>query len=1313
MANENLTEIGLVFSEEGYDSLIDKIKKVGQGVEQLAKEDEARVQAAAKVAKATAALSEQIDRSIASYAGSKSAMIEYKAAQIGATEALEAQIAMLRELETHAALQKEAFASRQQDLKNEKGLLADNVKDELRYIKEREAAQAQAAKMARGLEADRIRDIQFAVAAENKAREDARVNYVRSIQSSFKEYQNSKAASAKLDQEVLARLKQTSLEAEKIAERQAISEINWAKKSRDEQIRIKQEIAAYRTAGISPGTISSTFGPGAVTGTVRPVEIPIDTAKFQRDTSLMRDSLFQLRSALATLGVSFGIAGLIQLSDSYTLVTGKILNATSSQSEFNFVLRDSMRIATNAQSDVGAIAQSYSRLINNTKELNTSQKLLSLTVEAASLALKVNGASVQESTSALQQLSQAFGKGKLDGDEFRTLMEAAPGLMRQVATSLGVPFGALKDLAKQGVITGEVLLKALGDQKYVEELRLQAREMLTISGAFRVFTNNLTMFIGQSSESSGVVRSLTTGLIWLSENLGIVSGLFATVVASKFAQWLADTTVRLYAQVAARQAALAATLATARADAIATGQAAALTAARVAELRAAAAATSGNAALAVSSNTLAAAQARATAASAAHAAALGVLTVAQRAASLSSGVAAGAMALLGGPIGAIVTLLGIGAVAWMNWGNSSKKAQEQAAEASAATTGEILQNLEKQNAKLRERIALANAGNITVAAQVSPEAEKLAGILAEMNELRAKGTSATVDEKLRFIDLQANYDNLNKRLRERVTLQEQADGIGRQSKAGEWMEKLATNTEKMNAELKKAKTELGDAFTPEIEKRIRAQYATKTPTVRNIPVVKEESFVGLNKFVQDQEREFQMEAKHADRMLAHKERRFQSEKKLADEAYAVAKDNADTKSAIGLAEVSVYTDYVNRIKELNVQLAKDQLARLDKEVAIGKETTAAIIREAEAQVTKTEDGLLRKQAIIERARDKQRALEEARNDKVYEIGNRSGDNIAEAESRAYKQSIADVNKLIDATNQRLEQKEREYAAIGLSKERVRELAELEDEASAKKINNLIVEETMKMHSLELTDLELKMYKERIAKLEELYIKTMRFVEINQVLKARQLDWQAGMAEGINNYMDSIDNAFNSSKKLTEQTFKSMEDTLEKFLSTGKLNFSSFFATLGAGLARLYIQTKVLGPMMKSLDIGSGGGGGSGKGIMDGILGGVGKWFGFGGSGSSSLNTMAPVMPLLGGIAYAEGGHPPVGTPYLVGEKGPEWRMDRTASVILPNGKSPPGMGQNVNVYNTFILQQPADQRTQDQIAVKAGQSIQRALERNT
>lgn len=74
---------------------------------------------------------------------------------------------------------------------------------------------------------------------------------------------------------------------------------------------------------------------------------------------------------------------------------------------------------------------------------------------------KIGGASIQEQTSAMYQLTQAMAAGKLQGDEFRSIMENAPLLAETIADYTGKTKGELKELSSDGVITAEVIKKAM------------------------------------------------------------------------------------------------------------------------------------------------------------------------------------------------------------------------------------------------------------------------------------------------------------------------------------------------------------------------------------------------------------------------------------------------------------------------------------------------------------------------------------------------------------------------------------------------------------------------------------------------------------------------------------------------------------------------------------------------------------------------------------------------------------------------------------------------------------------------------------
>lgn len=73
----------------------------------------------------------------------------------------------------------------------------------------------------------------------------------------------------------------------------------------------------------------------------------------------------------------------------------------------------------------------------------------------------IGGASIQEQTSAMYQLTQAMAAGKLQGDEFRSIMENAPLLAEAIANYTGKSKGELKELSSDGVITSDIIKNAM------------------------------------------------------------------------------------------------------------------------------------------------------------------------------------------------------------------------------------------------------------------------------------------------------------------------------------------------------------------------------------------------------------------------------------------------------------------------------------------------------------------------------------------------------------------------------------------------------------------------------------------------------------------------------------------------------------------------------------------------------------------------------------------------------------------------------------------------------------------------------------
>lgn len=384
------------------------------------------------------------------------------------------------------------------------------------------------------------------------------------------------------------------------------------------------------------------------------------SAKTARSLDATATAARAFTTAMAVAGVGFGANELIAMVDGYTKFTAQLKLATKGASDYGVAMVSVKRIATDAQQGLGEVGTLYARIANGTAELGLNQRKLADITETVSLALKVSGATASESSSAMLQLSQAFASGVLRGEEFNSVNEAAPRLMKALADGINVPVGALRKMAEEGKLTSAVLSEAL--PKALGQLREEAKEVQTIGGAFTVLKNNIMEMVGAQSNASGTTKAFASGINALANNLDLLAaagGAVAVVLGARFA-----------------------------ASITASGVAFAASAAQAVRYQAALASMAG-----VSTT-----------------AAAGLVTVGAAARGASA-----AMSLLGGPVGAVLTAVGLAATAFYAFGDSTS--------ALAKSIGGLDQPLEDLKRKID---ALPPEKRISIIMEIKEDAAKKA-----------------------------------------------------------------------------------------------------------------------------------------------------------------------------------------------------------------------------------------------------------------------------------------------------------------------------------------------------------------------------------------------------------------------------------------------------------------------------------------------------------------------------------------------------------------------------------------------------------
>lgn len=170
---------------------------------------------------------------------------------------------------------------------------------------------------------------------------------------------------------------------------------------------------------------------------------------------ILNQGLELLKKGAAAVGKAFDyVDNLTQMKARLNLVNDGLQTTAELQ---NMIYR----AANDSRGSYEAMANSVAKLGLLAGDAFISNKEIVGFTDLLNKAFTVSGAGEQEKSSAMYQLTQAMSSGKLQGDEFRSIMENAPMLADAIAKYIGKSKGELKELAAEGAITSDIIKAAL------------------------------------------------------------------------------------------------------------------------------------------------------------------------------------------------------------------------------------------------------------------------------------------------------------------------------------------------------------------------------------------------------------------------------------------------------------------------------------------------------------------------------------------------------------------------------------------------------------------------------------------------------------------------------------------------------------------------------------------------------------------------------------------------------------------------------------------------------------------------------------
>lgn len=259
----------------------------------------------------------------------------------------------------------------------------------------------------------------------------------------------------------------------------------------------------------------------------------------------MRESFRSIDRSLSLLKTAFvgivsarAIRGVLDISDAYRSVEGRLRIVTANSQELAMVQSELFDTAQRTRSGYEATADIYARVARNSEELGATQREVLEVTEAINKASLIAGATGQEAAAGILQLSQAFASGRLQGDELRSVLENTPRIAKAIADGIGTTIGGLRDLSKAGELTAERVFNALLSQKAVLD-REFALLPVTVSQSLKVVENAFRQAIA-SVDTTELTESIAE-LARVISDPSVISGL--TTVATALVK-IADSGIR-------------------------------------------------------------------------------------------------------------------------------------------------------------------------------------------------------------------------------------------------------------------------------------------------------------------------------------------------------------------------------------------------------------------------------------------------------------------------------------------------------------------------------------------------------------------------------------------------------------------------------------------------------------------------------------------------------------------------------------------------------------------------------------------------
>lgn len=212
-----------------------------------------------------------------------------------------------------------------------------------------------------------------------------------------------------------------------------------------------------------------------------------------------------------------------QLSEEFTLLQARVTRLSSSSEEGARSFQQLVSIASTTGASLGDTVNLWQQLTATLKTVGATNSDVNRLVMTLQKIGTIGGSSSQEMANALRQFMQSVASGRIQAEEFNSVLEQMPELARQIADGMGIPFNELRQLMLAGKLDiGEVLAAI---EKRSDEINQQFEKMpRTVTQATNALVTQFGVAVSKIDDAIGASRYLAKLLDGAALSISVATG---------------------------------------------------------------------------------------------------------------------------------------------------------------------------------------------------------------------------------------------------------------------------------------------------------------------------------------------------------------------------------------------------------------------------------------------------------------------------------------------------------------------------------------------------------------------------------------------------------------------------------------------------------------------------------------------------------------------------------------------------------------------------------------------------------------------